>query len=100
MSSLQVTPSRHSTHVHLIPQANILVGEEGTVRIAGLGNASILSHPTVEGKAGTDRLSRGNAPEMAWPGVPPNLTDPTRPTKVSDMYAFGVVAWEVRTSSP
>ena len=26
----------------------------------------------------------------------PNLTDPTHPAKAVDMYAFGVMTWEVR----
>ena len=42
----------------------------------------------------TDRLSRSRAPELAGAGTS-NLVDPTHPTQASDMYAFGVMAFEV-----
>ena len=60
---------------------------------------SILSYST----AGTadDRTTPidtlVNTPELAWSGILLDLTDPTHPTTADDMYAFGVVAWEVRT---
>lgn len=78
-------------------QVNILVDKNGTPKIAGLGSASFLPHSAAWG-GGTsgDRLSRGRAPEITWPGVPPGLTDSTHSTKASDMYAFGVMTWEVR----
>ena len=82
-------------------QANILVEKDGAVRIAGLGDASILSHAmtrVVEGGTHTDRLPR-HTPRFTWLRKSPNLTDSTHPTKAGDMYAFGVVAWEVRTDS-
>jgi hypothetical protein len=44
----------------------------------------------------TNALSRGCAPELAVPGMSPNATDATHPTKASDMYAFGVMTFEVR----
>lgn len=84
-------------------KTNILVDSDGTAQIAGLGNASILPHSilagTVESNARSDRLSRAHAPELICPRALPNLTEPTRPTKASDMYAFGVMAWEVRVDS-
>jgi len=89
----------HTVYTRLIPKANILVDKEGTVRIAGLGNAIVLPHSTtypLEGRTNTDRLSCGRAPELTWPGVSQSVADPIHPTKASDMYGFGVVAWEVR----
>ena len=47
----------------------------------------------------TDRLSRSRAPELVGPGTSSNLTDPTHQTKASDMYAFGVMAFEVWINS-
>jgi len=79
-------------------QTNILVDKEGTPQIAGLGSASTLSHSsgwTTGDRASSDRLSRNRAPEMIQPGV----AQSTHPTKSSDMYAFGIMAWEVRSNS-
>ena len=79
-------------------QANILIDKDGIPQIAGLGNATTLPHSkawTVEGRTGSDRLSRRRAPELTCPGTLPNANDPAHPTEVSDMYAFGVMTWEV-----
>ena len=83
-------------------QANILVDKDGAPRIAGLGNASILPHSTVrtvEFRASAERLPSSRVPVLTWPVESPNRTDPAPPTKASDMHAFGVIAWEVRTDS-
>ncbi|KAF9649159.1 hypothetical protein BDM02DRAFT_3186563 [Thelephora ganbajun] len=83
--------------------ANILVDKDGTIRIAGLGNAYVLPHSTAwtaEGGTRTDRLSRSCAPELARPGMLSNVPDSTHPTKASDMYAFGVITFEVLTGRP
>jgi len=80
-------------------QVNILIDKDGTTRIAGLGDASIPSCSTAwttEGGASVDRLSRNRAPETTLSTLSQN---PTGLTKASDMYAFGVMAWEVRTDS-
>ena len=77
-------------------QTNVLVNKDGTPRLAGLGNAHILSNSTtwmMEGRAGADRT---HAPELTVPGVSSSGTEATHPTKASDMYAFGVMAFEVR----
>jgi serine/threonine protein kinase len=89
--SLRSTRSSHIIHHHLTSQANILVDENGTALIAGLGSASVLSHsagPTAEGRTSAGRLSRSDAPEV--------VRGSSLPTKASDMYAFGVMTWEVR----
>jgi len=102
------TPSVHPTHpfhvihIHVLIQANILVNKDSTPRISGLGNAYVLPHAaawTVEGRTSNHRLSRCRAPELAGLGMSPNVTDAAHPTKASDMYAFGVMAWEVRIDS-
>ena len=90
----------HTTDIRLVSQANVLVDKYGTPRIVGLGNASILPRPTVravEGGTGADRVPRSRVPGLTRPVESTNLTDLTHPTKASDMYAFGVMAWEVRT---
>jgi len=88
-------------HIYPVSQANILVDKD-TVRIAGLGNATIPPRSaawTVEGETSTAKLPHGHAPELARPETLPDLTNPTHPTKAEDMCAFGVVSWEVWTLS-
>ena len=64
---------------------------DGHIRIAGLGAASVLSiMPTVN----IDRSFHGAAPELIDPQRW-GLTD-TGATMASDVYAFSVLAWEVR----
>ena len=94
------THSCRIIHVRLTSQANILVDKDGTPRIAGLGNAFAFSHSTVqkmEGRASADRPPRGHALGLTWSVKSPHISDPTYLTEASDMYAFGVMAWEVWT---
>jgi len=93
MFSLRPT---HSHHIVYVSQANILVDKDGTPHIGGLGNVRIPPHSTVRDEMGTIKVCRSCAPELARPGMSPNSDDPTHPTKPTDMYAFGVTAWEVR----
>ena len=84
------------THNSPLPtyQANILVDKKGAALVAGLGSASIPSHSagrTAEDMTIAGRLSRGDAPEV--------VCGSSLPTRVSDMYAFGVMVWEVRVDS-
>ena len=88
--------------MHPVSQANILVDKDGAPRIGGFGNAFILPNPTArtaEDRMGTNGLSRACAPELTVPGTSRDVTDPTPRTKASDMYAFGVMAFEVWTDT-
>ena len=78
------------SHGLIFIQTNILVNAGGHVRIAGLGAASI---PPTLPWIDVDQFFHSAAPE---------LIDPqrfgfsgTEITKASDIYAFGVIAWEV-----
>lgn len=86
------------SHVQMIHfQGNILVDLDGTARIAGLGSAHTLGHATVWLEMSVEWPSRGSAPELAYPeelGLPYPRT-----SKASDIYAFGILAWEVRIPS-
>lgn len=71
-------------------QTNILVDADGHTRVAGLGAASIS--PTVLG-IGVDTFFLGAAPELSDPQRFRLIN--TEATTASDVYAFGVLAWEV-----
>lgn len=75
------------------PQQNILVGLDGTARIAGLGSAFIPSQNHVTwAEMDAELLFYGTAPELVRPN--PRKSS-TRTTKESDVYAFAILAWEV-----
>ena len=83
-------PYLRFSHALIFVQTNILVDAGGHVRIAGLGAASI---PSVVSEVEVDWSFYGAAPE---------LIDPQRfglvgaeITKASDIYAFGIIAWQV-----
>lgn len=80
----------HPGHALTFVQTNILVNAGGHTRIAGLGAASI---PPNLLWVDVDRFFHGAAPELIDPqrfGI-----IGTEVTKASDIYAFGVIAWEV-----
>lgn len=78
----------------------MLVDKNGGVYLAGLGNAHILPRPVAgapESSASAGQCSRGHAFELTGPMLPFDTTNPIHPTKASDVYDFGVLAFEVRT---
>lgn len=74
-------------------QTNVLVDSEGVPRIAGLGSASLQSSPLVWSED-LHGFSPYSAPELGDPQAfdLPNA----RTTKASDIYAFGVLACQVK----
>ena len=66
----------------------------GTARIAGLGSAYVLGYATAQPETKVKEPCRGSAPELMHPEEF-GLSHP-HTTKASDIYAFGVLAWEVR----
>jgi len=75
-------------------QTNVLVDSDGRPHIAGLATAFIPS--TMFGED-VDRSCPGTAPELI-DARPWGFTD-TGATTASDVYAFGVLAWEVNIKS-
>ena len=66
----------------------------GTARIAGFGSASFLGGATTQSETQVEAWCRGIAPELMHPEEF-GLSHP-HTTKASDIYAFGVLAWEAR----
>ena len=81
----------HVVHALTFFQTNVLVDASGRARIAGLGVAFRLGSPMP--RMDIDRSFYGAAPELIIPQRF-GLTD-TGATKESDVYALGVLAWEV-----
>jgi len=81
----------------LYSQTNIRVDDQGTARIAGFGSATIILQPHIELEdidgSVKFNVSRWCSPEVLHPGGF-GLTK-ARSTKASDVYAFGMLAYEV-----
>lgn len=91
--------SCHTTHPitrHVLTatffQTNVLVDDEGTPRIGGLGSAT-SEFSSVSWSEVPDTLTRSSAPELVDPEAF-ELSN-VRPTKASDVYAFGVLVYRV-----
>ena len=77
-------------HTLTFSQTNILVDARGRAHLGGLGVALLPSDtPGVD----IDRSFHGAAPELAGHGRSGLAS--AEATKASDVYAFGVLAWEV-----
>ena len=74
-------------------QQNIFVDHDGTPRIAGFGSSFMLSCQDSWSESGAVGFHRGSAPELVRPRKPGKPAN--RITKASDMYAFGMLTWEV-----
>jgi len=72
---------------------NVSVDGNGVARLGGLGSAFSLSLPASWSDAGAERLFCGIAPELINPQAFGLVH--ARTTKVTDMFAFGMLAWEV-----
>lgn len=91
-------PPLRPSHVHThVPQTNVVVDTDGTPRITGLGSAFIQSSPVTWAEEPPE-LTRCTAPELVNPG---DFELPrAQVTKPSDIYAFGVLAYEVSIRLP
>lgn len=77
---------------------NVLVDNNGVSRVGGLGSAFSLSLPASWSDVESDRLFYGIAPEIIYPDAFGFVH--ARPTKATDMFGFGMLAWEVLTGKP
>ena len=78
-------------------QTNIRIDDKGTARIAGFASAMLLQEPDASSgdidESAEFNVSRWCSPEILHPdGF--GLTK-AKATKASDMYAFGMLAYEV-----
>lgn len=78
-------------------QKNIRVDDQGTARIAGFASATVILRPDIVleeiDESVESNVSRWCSPEILHPeGF--GLTK-ARATKASDVYAFGMLAYEV-----
>ena len=85
-------PFAHRIFTVALFQTNVLVDSEGTPRIGGLGSA-IFKSPLVTWPEEPDTLTRSSAPESVHPEAF-GLSN-AQPTKASDVFAFGVLAYQV-----
>ena len=70
-----------------------MVDNDGAARLGGFGSVSSPSLPASWSDIGTKRLFYGIAPELVNPYAF-GLAH-ARTTKATDMFAFGMLAWEV-----
>jgi serine/threonine protein kinase len=98
LCSVRLSPISHFQNPRRLtpPQQNVLVGPDGIPRIAGFGSSLMMSRPDLGSDEDVVGFHRGSAPELMRPPKPGKPV--TRITKESDMYAFGMLTWEVRLS--
>jgi len=81
-----------------VKMRNVLVDSNGVARLGGLGSAFSLSLPASWSDADAERLFCGIAPELINPQAFGLVH--ARTTKATDMFAFGMLAWEVFSAKP
>jgi len=78
-------------------QTNIRIDGQGTARIAGFASATIILQAGIAledvDESVESNVSRWHGPEILRPGS--SGSTKARATKASDMYAFGMLAYEV-----
>ena len=83
----------YTASVFTLLKRNVLVDDEGVTRLGGFGSAFALSLPASWCDVDAERLFRGIAPELIDPQAFGLVH--ARTTKASDMFTFGMLAWEV-----
>ncbi|KAF9793040.1 kinase-like domain-containing protein [Thelephora terrestris] len=76
-----------------VKSKNVLVDGDNVARLGGLGSAFALSLPASWSDVESQRLFCGFAPELIDPDAFGLVH--ARATKATDMFAFGMLAWEV-----
>jgi len=81
-SAMHAMHSRSIIHCDLKP-SNILLADDGSVRVADFGIAQLLEFtpPTLDGTFGTIQYA------------PPEVLEGARPTTASDVWGFGTTLW-------
>lgn len=87
------SPLMHRNSALTLLQRNVLVDNDGVACLGGLGSAFSLSLPASWSDVDTERLFCGIAPELINPDAFGFAH--ARTTKATDMFAFGMLAWEV-----
>ena len=76
-----------------------MVDLDGTPLITGFGSSLVISRPDLWSGRDAVGFFRGSAPELIRPHKAEG--SPTvQITKASDMYAFGMLTWQVGNSPP
>jgi hypothetical protein len=83
----------HHHHILTLLQRNLLVDSNHVARLGGFGSAFSLSLPASWSDVESERLFGGIAPELIDPRAFGFVE--ARNTKATDMFSFGMLAWEV-----
>lgn len=84
--------------------ANVLLGDDGSVKIADFGLAQSTEQQRTDSDSGHDEHLHAEAKVTAWAGTPRYMAPEQHmalPADVrSDQYAFAVTAWEILVGAP